>query len=217
MAYDICIFDLDGTLLDPKEGIVKSYKYALEHFDIDENSENLTKFIGPPLRQVFTEHYKFSEQDCEKAVERFRKYFADKGILENTVYDGIFGLLEKVKLEGKTLLVATNKVTEYAKIILEHFGLLKYFDVVSGDDFDGTLSVNGKGKIIENAMEFAEVKDKSKIAMIGDRKNDILGAKDVGIDSIGILWGYGSREELKTAGATYIAKDVDEAFDIILK
>ena len=217
MSYDVCIFDLDGTLTDPKEGITKSYQYALKSFGINEEQENLTRHIGPPLREVFADYYGFSTDKAEEAVAKYRERFADKGIHENKLYDGVPELLAELKLQGKILAVATNKVAEYAKIILNHFDLLRYFDVISGDDFDGTLSRNGKCEIIKIAMNSLEITDKTRVIMIGDRKNDVLGAKDVGIDSAGVLWGYGSRDELITAGATHLAKGMQEMLEIILK
>ena len=205
---EIILFDLDGTLTDPKEGITKSYQYALSAFGIQESLDNMTTYIGPPLRETFAERYGFSPSDVEKAVAKFREYFAETGLLQNAVYPGVPELLQTLHGAGKTLVVATNKVADYARRILEHFGLAGYIAFVSGDDMAGSLTKAGKREIIRIALETIGVADKSKAVMVGDRKHDIIGAKETGIDSIGILYGYGSAEELAEAGATYIAKDI---------
>ena len=215
MSYNICIFDLDGTLTDPKECIVACYQHALNHFGITETEENIIKHIGPPLRETLSNAYNLSADDCEVGVKKFCEYFDAHGLAKNAIYNHTKNLLQTLKSAGKTLAVATNKNTHDAKLILDFHNISEFFEAISGDERDGSLSKNGKGKIIEIAINGLEITDKSKIVMIGDRKNDILGAKDVGIDSIGVLWGYGSREELEAAGATHIAKDTNETLEII--
>jgi len=209
MSYKLCLFDLDGTLTDPKPGITKSFQYALSAFGIHEELDDLTKFIGPPLRETFSKFYGFSVADTEKAVAKYREYFAPKGLFENTVYPNIPETLQKLKDDGKFLAVATSKVKAYAEQILEHFNLDRYFDFVSGDDMDGSLSPNGKRDIICIAMDALDPNRKLPTVMIGDRKHDIIGAEEVGIDSIGVTWGYGPRDELETANATWIADSTD--------
>jgi len=202
--YDHCIFDLDGTLTDPKTGITKAYQKALAAFGIHEELDSLARYIGPPLRDNFRISSGLSETDTEKAVGIYREYYSATGMLENYVYPGVAEALQKLKDHGKTLTVATNKVTLYSVQILEHFGLDGFFEYVSGDEMDSSLSRNGKQKIINIAIEAADPERKFLAVMIGDRKHDIEGARDAGIDSIGITWGYGSRAELEDAGATYI-------------
>jgi len=214
--YDLCLFDLDGTLTDPKIGITKSYRYALAAFDIHEELENLEKFIGPPLRECFKDFYGLSESDTEKAVAKFREYFSKTGMLENTVYPGIPGILRDLMNNGKTLAVATNKVSLYSVEIIKHFGLDKYFAFVSGDDMDGSLTMNGKRDIILLALDTLDPDRLMRAVMIGDRRHDITGARDAGIDSIGITWGYGSRSEQTDAGATWIAENTDELLSLLI-
>ena len=215
MKYHLCLFDLDGTLTDPQLGITKSYQYALEAFDIHEELENLTRFIGPPLRDVFKKHYGFSISDTEKVVAKFREYFSETGLLENDVYPGIREILERLRGSGAVMAVATSKATIYAARILKHFHLDGYFSFVSGDEMDGSLTKNGKGKIIRIALDVLNPESMLSTVIIGDRKHDINGGHDAGIDSIGITWGYGSRTELEEAGATRIVATTDELFRLI--
>ena len=212
MSYNLCIFDLDGTLTDPKLGITKSFQYALAYFDIHVELDELTKFIGPPLREAFRDYLlrglytfrEFSEDDTEIAVAKYREYLADYGIYENEIYPNILELLESLKSLGLTLAVATNKATYFAVKTLEHFDLDKYFSIISGDELDGSLTTHGKRDIIKIVLDNLDPNKNLSPVMIGDRLNDIYGARDAGIDSIGVTWGYGSREELEQAGATHI-------------
>ena len=215
MSYDLCLFDLDGTLTDPKLGIAKSYQYAVEAYGIHEDLDSLTQFIGPPLREVFREHYGFGAADIEMFVAKFREYFAETGLLENDVYPGIREVLERLKDCGAIMAVATSKVAVYAVRILNHFHLDGFFSYVSGDEMDGSLTKNGKGEIIRIALDVLDPERKLSAVIIGDRKHDIHGGSDAGIDSIGITWGYGSRAELEEAGATWIAESTDELFRLI--
>ena len=216
IPYDLCLFDLDGTLTDPKLGITKSFQHALSSFGIHEELDDLTKFIGPPLRESFRDFYGFSDADIEKAVAKFREYFAETGLFENAVYPNIPETLKKLKGGGKTLAVVTSKAKAYAVQILKHFGLDVYFSFVSGDEMDGSLTKNGKRDIIRIAIDALDPERKMPVVMIGDRKHDIIGARDNGIDSIGNTWGYGSRDELETAGATWIVDAADELCRLII-
>ena len=215
MKYQLCLFDLDGTLTDPKLGITKSYQYALEAFGIHEKLDSLIKFIGPPLRDVFKEHYGFSTSDTEKIVAKFREYFSETGLYENDVYPGIRKILKRLKGSGAVMAVATSKVAVYAARILKHFQLDGYFSFVSGDEMGGSLTKNGKGEIIRIALDILNPERKLSEVIIGDRKHDIIGGRDAGIDSIGITWGYGSRAELEEAGATWIVESTDELYRLI--
>lgn len=205
--YQNILFDLDGTLTDPGVGITNSAMYALEKWNIKvaERSE-LYKFIGPPLRDSFMNFYNFSEEQAEQAIIYYREYFRVKGIFENEVYPGIVELLQKLKADGKKIVLATSKPEEFAVRILKHFDLFEYFDFVGGALMDGVR--NKKGEVIRYVLESAGITDLSTTVMIGDREHDIIGAKENGLDSIGVLFGYGSREELTEAGATYIAETV---------
>ena len=203
--YQNILFDLDGTLTDPGMGITNSVMYALKKFKIDvEDRTSLYRFIGPPLKGSFEEFYGFSEEQSELAVQYYREYFKKQGMLENEVYDGIPELLKQLREKNKTLIVATSKPEPFTLEILRHFQLLDYFNFVAGATMDDTR--NKKSDIIRYALESCHITDKSTAVMIGDRKHDIIGAKENGLDSIGVLFGYGNYEELKTAGATYIVE-----------
>jgi len=217
MGYEICLFDLDGMLTEPKLGITKSYQYALSAFGIHEELDNLTKFIGPPLREVFCKHYGFSSENAEKAVEKYREYFSKTGLFENVVYPAIPQTLKKLREHSKILAVATSKTTIYTTRILAHFNLNDYFSFVSGDEMDGSLTKNGKRDIIRIALDAIDPERKKSTVMIGDRKHDIIGAKENRIDSIGNTWGYGSRNELDSVGATWIVDSADELCCLIME
>jgi phosphoglycolate phosphatase len=208
LEKEFLLFDLDGTLTNPKLGITKSFQYALKAFGIViDDLDELIPCIGPPLRDSFKNFYAFSEEEAERAVAKYREYFGSQGIFENALYNGVPALLGEQATRDKKLIVATSKPTVYAKKILEHFGIAASFAFVSGSEMDGTRS--GKAEVIRYALENMGVTDRSKAIMIGDRKHDILGAKALGMDSIGVLYGYGSREELEGAGADYIAENVE--------
>lgn len=211
---DIVLFDLDGTLTDPMTGITKSVQYALKKQGIIENDLwNLTKFIGPPLKESFQKFYGMSKEEAQKAVEDYREYFSPIGIFENIVYDGMEEMLTKLKKEGMRLCVATSKPEEFAKRILEHFQLEEYFEFVGGALMDGRTN---KAEVI--AYVLSEIKaEKEQTIMVGDREHDILGAKKNGIESIGVLYGYGDKNELQDAGADLIVEDVTQLREILCK
>ena len=207
--FDYLFFDLDGTLTDPAQGITNSFIHALKYFGIEIPSyEKLCSFIGPPLVDTFKTQFGFSDEQAAEGVKKYREYFAAKGLLENTVYPGIPELLSTLKQNGKKLVVATSKPEEYSIKIIEHFGLSQYFENVCGSLMDETRSK--KDEVIEYAIERNHIADRSKILMIGDRKHDMLGAKKCGISACGILFGYGSREELQINGADMIAGTVKD-------
>lgn len=208
--YDIILFDLDGTLTDPGLGITNSVAYALKRYGIEvSDRESLYSFIGPPLSDSFMKYYGFSEEKSMEAITVYREYFRDKGIFENEVYRGIPELLEKIKELGKTTVLATSKPEEFAVRILQHFELMKYFDIVAGASMDEKR--NKKGDVIRYALNKGNLSPE-KAVMVGDREHDILGAKENGLPSIGVLYGYGDRDELQNAGADYIAETVEDIF-----
>lgn len=207
MNYEYIFFDLDGTLTDPGLGITNSILYALKHFGIEAKREELYRFIGPPLYDAFREFCGFSEEDVEKAVGYYREYFADQGLFENRVYDGIEEVLGALKETGHKLYVATSKPTEYSVRILDKFGLSKYFEAVSGSSLKEKDS--GKARIIGQALEQSGA-SAPRTLMVGDRKFDIEGAKKNGLAAAGVLYGYGSRQELEAAGAGYLVEKVED-------
>ncbi|MCL2565906.1 MAG: HAD family hydrolase [Defluviitaleaceae bacterium] len=211
---NLALFDLDGTLTDPKEGITKSIAYALKHFSIEINNlDELTKFIGPPLRDSFCEFYGFSEDKTEEAVSKYREYFSEKGIYQNALYPGTLDMLGELRKRNITMLIATSKPTVYAIKIAEHFKFIQYFDFIAGSELDGRRS--NKREVIDYALNsIGCTQKKDAILMIGDRKHDIIGAKEIGIDSIGVTWGYGSQKELLDAGATWVVNSWEEIVKI---
>ena len=212
--YQYVLFDLDGTLTDPGIGITNSVAYALKKWNIEvaERSE-LYKFIGPPLEESFRKYYGFSEEDALKAVEYYREYFKVTGIYENTIYDGTEKLLDAVKKSGRKVVLATSKPQEFAETILKHFHIVHYFDLVAGATMDSSRSK--KSDVILYALELCGIQDRSQAVMVGDREHDINGANYAGLDSIGVLCGYGDREELETAGATHIVEKIEDVFELL--
>lgn len=209
------MFDLDGTVTDSALGITNSVMYALNKYGIAVNERSeLNRFVGPPLHDSFKNFYGFSNEEANKAVEYYREYYIDKGIFENTVYNGIEKLLQSLKENGRILILATSKPEIFAKQILGYFNLAKYFTYIAGSNLDGTRTK--KDEVIKYAHESCNITDLTKSIMIGDREYDILGAKKVGIDSIGVLYGYGDSNELEKADADYIVNTVDEIGKILL-
>ncbi|EJR04957.1 HAD family hydrolase [Bacillus mycoides] len=207
--YTTFLFDLDGTLTDPKEGIINSVLYTLEKIGIEEvNISELDSFIGPPIQQSFVDRYNMNEIEVERAVFYFREYLKQSGLLENKVYDGIPTLLQELKDAGNHLFVATSKPTVFAKQVIEHFQLTSFFEEIVGSNLDGTRIK--KEEIIAHILQTNEELQKEKMVMIGDRKHDVIGANSNGIVSIGVLYGYGNENELSDAGAIHIVKDVEE-------
>lgn len=213
--FDTILFDLDGTLTDPGEGITNSVAYALRKYGIEVSDRSeLYKFIGPPLKDSFMKYYGFDEDKAEEAIAYYREYFRDTGIFENRVYEGVEDMLRGLHANGKRIVLATSKPEEFAIRILEHFGLRKYFTVVAGASMDSSRSK--KGDVIAYAISLCESFDKYTAVMVGDREHDIIGAKENGLKSIGVLYGYGDEKELKTAGADYIVSSPIEVLSLIL-
>ena len=211
--YKTILFDLDGTLTDPGLGITNSVAYALKKYGIEvENRQSLYSFIGPPLNDSFKKYYGFSDEKAMEAIWCYREYFADKGLYENEVYEGVEQLLGKIKESGRKIVLATSKPEQFAERILEHFDLIKYFDVVAGASMDEKR--NKKGDVIKYAMEKGGFTSDGAV-MIGDREHDVFGAKENGVDTIGVLYGYGSRDELEKAGAMHIAQTVEDIFALL--
>ncbi len=214
MTYKTVLFDLDGTVTDPGIGITNSIMYALHKFGIEvEDRTSLYPFIGPPLKESYHKYYGFDEAGQEQGVVWYREYYRDKGIFENILYDGMDRLLKQIKDSGRQVVLATSKPEEFADRILKHFGIAQYFDFVAGAAMDDTRTK--KTEVIEYALTSCGITDVSTAVMVGDREYDILGAKAFGMDSIGVLYGYGDRQELEAAGATYIAEKVADIFDLL--
>lgn len=215
MAYEYILFDLDGTLTDSGIGIINSVEYALEKCGIEVKDKNeLYKFVGPPLTDSFERYYDFSKEEANTAIKYYREYFREKGMFENLVYDGIEKLLKELKVNNKKLIVATSKAEVFAKQILEHFNIAEYFSYIAGSNLDGTRVK--KAEVIKYALESCNIEDLSKTIMVGDREHDIIGAKEVGLKCIGVLYGYGDRDELEKAGADLIVETVSDVGEVLL-
>lgn len=213
MIYQWYLFDLDGTLTDPKEGITKCFRYALEKMGVE--SPELTaleQYIGPPLVKSFQEY--FSEEGAKKAVEYYRERYRETGIFENGVYEGIEDVLKTAKANGKKLALATSKPQHFAQIIMDHYGLSQYIDVLVGARDDAQT----KADVIRQVFAEAGLDEESRkyAVMVGDRLHDIEGAKECGIASLGVRFGYAKENELEEAGADYIVATTEELRAFVL-
>ena len=213
---DYLLFDLDGTLTDPKEGITKAVQYALKHYGIQvDDLDSLCPFIGPPLKDSFQKYYDFSEQQAKEAIQVYREYFSVTGWSQNKVFPGIPEMLGELTAAGKKLYLATSKPEVFAKQILEHFDLASYFEFVGGADLEETRV--GKGDVIQYVLDTCGLSDKKeKILMIGDREHDVLGARKQGLECVGVLFGYGDRKEMEDCHAAYIAESINELRKMLL-
>ncbi len=209
------LFDLDGTLSDPGEGIINSLIYALKHFDIEGDPKILRTFIGPPLVDSFQEHYGFDKAQTAEAIRIYREHFHVHGLFQNVIYPGIPELLSDLTKAGKTLAVATTKPTIYALQILEYFKIDQHFkeELVVGSFLDGRRT--DKGEIIATVLEHLGGNTEDKI-MVGDRKFDIIGAKANNLDVIGVTYGYGEEVEIRSYKPTAIASSVAELREFLL-
>lgn len=213
--YNYLLFDLDGTITDSETGITRCVEYALNYFGIQVSDlHDLLPFIGPPLLDSFKEFYHFTDEQAVIATEKYRERYKDKGIYENELYPGIEELLAQARQNGKTVILATSKPEIFARRILDYFKLSDYFSFIAGSGLDGSLHT--KTDVINYILQSNKIADLSSVIMIGDRKHDIIGAKNAGIDSIGVLYGFGDYDELSEAGATHIVKDIAELRNLLL-
>ena len=211
---DNFLFDLDGTLTDPSLGITKSVAYALRSYKIEvKNLSTLNTFIGPPLTDSFIKYYGFSKEEAVKAMWKYREYFSEKGLFENTLYPHVEEMLISLKEKGKKLLIATSKPEIYTIEILKHFGIYKYFDFVAGNTLEEDRAT--KEAVIAYAIKETGI-DPKKSVMIGDRKFDIVAGKGFGMKTVGAKFGFPEEDELEKAGADYIADTPEEMKKIVL-
>ncbi len=209
------IFDLDGTLTDSAPGIIKSIRYALKKMGAPSmNRKELMRFVGPPLADSFRDFCGFSNEEAALGIKYYRERFAVKGIYENSVFEGVPEMLKGLRQEGVHLIVGTSKPELFALKVIDHFGLTEYFDEICGSDMAETRS--SKAEVLQYAIEKAGIEDLSCAVMVGDRKYDVTGARAVGLDAIGVLYGYGGREELLDAGAWAVAEDPEQVKNIII-
>lgn len=205
------LFDLDGTIVNSEEGITKCVQYALNAQGIQEpDLKNLLCFIGPPLGPVFRDKYKMSEEQVQQAIRKYRERYDVDGIFECCLYDGIAECIQKLKKKGYVIALASSKPEIACRRILEHFGLLPYFDEVAGSTLDGSIST--KQQVLEELYRRvrAQGMEKKDMYLIGDTKFDALGAKEFGIDCVGVTYGFGTREELINAGAVAVFDRIEE-------
>jgi phosphoglycolate phosphatase len=215
MKYDFLLFDMDGMLVDTREGILKCAAHALSAFGIEvEDLSSLTKFVGPPLSYSFTEFYGLSPEDAKKAVAIYRERYSKKGQFECYVFDGVPEMLQALLKKGYRLCIATSKLESYAKAMLDRLGIGCYFEQVIGATPDEAIST--KDEVIEASLVRMGITDRQRALMIGDRKHDVLGAKKCGLDSFGVYMGCAEESEHEAAGATYIANSIQSLQDALL-
>lgn len=213
--FKFVLFDLDGTLTDPKIGITTCMKYSLEKVGIPVGSpEFLTRFIGAPLTDLYIKHYGLSEEKSREAIEYYRERYSTVGIFQNEVTPGITALLSSLTSSGVKLGVATSKPGVFAERILDRYGLGGYIDAMAGSELDGRRTA--KSEVITEVMRLLKAEDKSQIIMIGDRVHDIRGAREVGITCCAVRWGYSQKGELDAATPDYIADSVDDLRKLLL-
>lgn len=220
--YQYILFDLDGTLTDPKIGITSCVQYALRKLGIDEpDLDKLEPFIGPPLTDSFREFYGFDDETVQQAVMYYRERFSTIGLFENEIYPGMAQMLAHLKQAGRRLAVASSKPVVFVRQILEHFEIRSYFDVVVGSELDGTRAK--KEEVVEEALRQLlgdegriNTDARRDVVMVGDRKFDIEGAKAYHIDSIGVAYGYAACGELEEAGADVIVETVEELERVLM-
>ena len=202
MKYQVILFDLDGTLTDPKVGITKSVQYALAKYNIQEpDLDRLIPFIGPPLAESFQEFYSLSREQALTAVGYYREYFTQAGMYENAVYPGIKAMLAELTKAGRQLIVATSKPTVFSEQIVAHFDLAQYFTQIVGSNLDGSRI--HKAEIIAYILAELPQIPRENIVMVGDRKHDIIGAQQNGLAAIAVSYGYATPAELEQAKPTF--------------
>ncbi len=210
--YDYYLFDFDGTLCDTTEGIFNSIIYALECYGIKETDrKKLEYFVGPPLFHSFKTVYGVNDDDANWLIEKYRERYREKASEESLIYDGVKELLKTLHKKGKKIAVASSKPKKFVDEISQYHDIFKYYDFVSAEDFKNNHS--SKKELIEACLDFFGNPDKSRVLMIGDRFYDIDGAKEAGVDSAGAVYGFGTEEELKNAGATHILFTLDDLIE----
>lgn len=213
--YQYILFDLDGTLTDPREGITKSVQYALSKFGIDEpDLTSLEHFIGPPLYDEFRRCYGFDDAQAKQGVAAYRERFDRIGWKENLLFDGVPALLAALQSAGRKIAIASSKPTVFVDRILQWFEIAPYFDAVSGATLDGTIST--KAQVVGQALNMLSVPDRSEAVLVGDRFHDVEGARQCSIDCIGLTMGFGSYQELQQAGARYIVQDLSALQSLLI-
>ncbi len=209
------LFDLDGTIIDSHEGITRSVEYALNHLGSQVKDRNsLLPFIGPPLLDSFKNFYRFDNDTAQRAVQKYRERYSKKGIYESELYQGVEPLLKALKQKGLFVGIATCKPELFARQILEYLQVAHYFDFIGGCDLEGKLHT--KADVLHYVINSNQL-NLEETLLVGDRKYDIIGAKEVGLPSVGVLYGFGSEKELQEAGSTFICPDMLSLSNFLLK
>ena len=209
--YDYYLFDFDGTLCDTTEGIFNSIIYSLDCFGIKETDyKKLEFFVGPPLFESYKTIYNVSDEDAQWLINKYRERYKTKAAEESRLYDGIKELLKRLKENGKKVAIASSKPIVFVEEISAYHSIDKYYDFISAEDFKSNHS--SKEDLINKCLAFFGNPDKESVIMVGDRFYDIDGAKAVGVDSAGAVYGFGTEEELVNAGATYILNSPEDLF-----
>ena len=215
MSFSHILFDLDGTLTNPRLGIGNSLNYTLEKMNMDGyTDEKLEQFVGPPLQESFKNMFGISEVDVEQAVTHFRTYFGDRGLYENEPYPGIPELLANLYQSGKPVYVVTSKLEKYARLILSHFGFDRYISDIQGAEPTGKHS--GKSQLIAQLIERQKINRSSSVVMIGDTHYDLIGAKENEISSIAVGYGFGKAEELQSYQPDFLVQSVEELASLLM-
>lgn len=214
--YKYLLFDMDGTITDSYDAVTRSFIYALEYYGIKvKEGERLDFILGPPLRQSFENHYGFTPEKAVEATEKYRERYQKYFLKEHKIFDGVKNLLSDLNKCGFKNILATSKPEVSARKILEHFNLNKYFYYISGASLDSSRDT--KEKVLEHIFDELKIPDKSKAIMIGDRKYDMMGAKHMNIDALGVTYGYGTRQELEAYNPVYIADNCKQIYDFLTK
>lgn len=213
--YKYLLIDLDGTIIDSFEGVSRSFMYALKYYGIEVTDvKTLRPVIGPPLVESFQNLFGFDKEKALEAVEKYRERYTTVGVKEHSLYDGVEDMLAKLKEAGYFISLATSKPEKFARVILKDLELDKYFDFITGATTDGRITT--KEDVIENIIKTLNIENKSEMLMIGDRKYDLVGAQYFGIDGAGVLYGYGSEEELKKYNPVLLAKTPEDVVKFLV-
>lgn len=215
--FDTVLFDLDGTLTDPYEGITGCIRYALQSVGLDETDpQKLRSYIGPPLRVTFA-RYGFSPEQCEKLVAKYRELYLVTGIHQNFLYPGIEAVLKELYEHGVRIGLASCKPEDACRRVLDEHGLLGCFSEIVGATVDKTM--DSKPAIIKEALRRLDIpeSDRLRVLMVGDRDSDITGAHKNALPAAGVLYGYGEKEELLSAGADFLIETPEELLNLIEK
>lgn len=214
--YKHVFFDLDGTLTNPRKGIARSYRHTVKKLMLEEPDEvEYDSFIGPPLHTVFSERFGLNEVETARAIQSYREYFGEKGMFENELYEGVEDMLRDLVKCGCNVSLVTTKPYIFAIKIVEHFGIRPWFRRIFGANLDGSMSE--KTHLVRKALKEHGILNRSSVVMVGDRDLDVIGAKKNSIDAIGVLYGFGTEEELKEAGPDHLAADVSGLSRLLLE